>query len=440
MFNSKKYRFELSQVNNVKVDVVRNAGDLVNYIIGENQGLLDYGETGSLVVSKIEVSKKGEQVLFAQRLNLPMPARTNFDALLEPFYTRKKLDFDEQILEEQPVEFERPNIKLDDDLSDEKSQALEQTQQFQNEEDEEAYAPAPQIDLSDQEDDDIQVSNESQKALTEVESVTSDNERVEPRVEINVTPSDLLTEEAIKSITSEEMKKKDEEIARLRRELDTKENLEVDRATSLDKELTAPILPTPSIPTASFEDTNVLDVIQMVKTEANKRLNDFIAQETTKINAEIEALDTRDKIEPSLTKRFEDEKANKAEALNKKVDADKEKAIAAENARHDAALQSIQVELEASRSKQLVALKEEFANKLSVAIKEEYDRQTEQLNLILQGKTEELQLRQKAVNEGMKNTVAEVLEGFNTNHGEVIQTVERRKNSSGVISLHKRVG
>ena len=214
----------------------------------------------------------------------------------------------------------------------------------------------------------------------------------------------------------------------------------MDKLSSQDRELATPVLPTSPIPTDSFEDTNVLDVIQMVKTEANKRLNDFIAQETTKINAEIEALDTRDKIEPSLTKRFEDEKANKAEALNKKVDAEKEKAIAAENARHEAALQTIQVELEASRSKQLVALKEEFANKLSVAIKEEYDRQTEQLNLILQGKTEELQLRQKAVNEGMKNTVAEVLEGFNTNHGEVIQTVERRKNSSGVISLHKRVG
>lgn len=40
----------------------------------------------------------------------------------------------------------------------------------------------------------------------------------------------------------------------------------------------------------------------------------------------------------------------------------------------------------------------------------------------------------------MKNTVAEVLEGFNTNHGEVIQNVKRRKNSSSLISLHKRVG
>lgn len=40
----------------------------------------------------------------------------------------------------------------------------------------------------------------------------------------------------------------------------------------------------------------------------------------------------------------------------------------------------------------------------------------------------------------MKNTVSEVLEGFNTNHGEVIQNVERRKNSSGVIPLRQRVG
>lgn len=40
----------------------------------------------------------------------------------------------------------------------------------------------------------------------------------------------------------------------------------------------------------------------------------------------------------------------------------------------------------------------------------------------------------------MKNTVSEVLEGFNTNHGEVIQNIERRKNSSSLIPFHKLVG
>ena len=58
MFNKKKYRIELSQVQNIRPDKVRNAADLVNFIIGENQELLDHEEQGFLVVSKIESSKK----------------------------------------------------------------------------------------------------------------------------------------------------------------------------------------------------------------------------------------------------------------------------------------------------------------------------------------------------------------------------------------------
>ncbi|MDT2947047.1 hypothetical protein [Lactococcus lactis] len=433
MFNKKKYRIELSQVQNIRPDKVRNAADLVNFIIGENQELLDHEEQGSLVVSKIESSKKGEQILFAQRLELPMTAKTNFDALLEPFYTRKPLEFDESILE----------------IQDEKRNSLENVEEkinqakndiFQREENDEGYAPAPQLDLSDDKEEDESDSGSDKQVINDDPSEPSNDTG---RTEINVPASTLLTEAAIKEIVAKEMKDKDEEIERLKQSLRSQEKEEmakVENPPVKDDHVSEAILANPLVSSDLSEDVNVLDVIKMVKYDANKRLEDFIAQETAKINAEIEALDTRDKIEPTLSKLFGDEKELEIKELNRKVDSEKTEAISTENARHEAALKSIESESEANRVSQKAKLTEEFSAKLSSAIKEEYERQTEQLNLILQGKTEELQLRQKAVNEGMKNTVSEVLEGFNTNHGEVIQTVERRKNSSSLISLHQRVG
>ncbi|XP_043264067.1 stress response protein nst1-like [Colletes gigas] len=440
MFNKKKYRIELSQVQNIRPDKVRNAGDLVNFIIGENQELLDHEEQGSLVVSKIESSKKGEQILFAQRLELPMTAKTNFDALLEPFYTRKPLDFDESILEIQDERSQVIKDTLSKSRQNEISYAIIPQNSNKREENDDDYAPAPQLDLSDDKEEDESDSGRDKQVINDDPSEPSNDTG---RTEINVPASTLLTEDAIKEIVAKEMKDKDEEIERLKQSLRSQEKEEIAKVENppvKDDHVSEAILATPLVSSDSSEDVNVLDVIKMVKYDANKRLEDFIDQETAKINAEIEALDTRDKIEPTLSKRFGDEKEFEIKELNRKVESEKTEAITTEKARHEAALKSIESESEANRVSQLAKLTEEFSTKLSSAIKEEYERQTEQLNLILQGKTEELQLRQKAVNEGMKNTVSEVLEGFNTNHGEVIQNVERRKNSSGVISLHHRVG
>ena len=433
MFNKKKYRIELSQVQNIRPDKVRNAADLVNFIIGENQELLDHEEQGSLVVSKIESSKKGEQILFAQRLELPMTAKTNFDALLEPFYTRKPLEFDESILEIQD-EKRNSHENVEEGIYQVKNDIV------QREENDEGYAPAPQLDLSDDKEEEESSSGSNKQVINDEQSEPSNDTE---RTEINVPASTLLTEAAVKEIVAKEMKGKDEEIERLKQSLrsqEKEESTKVENPLVKDDHVSEAILPTPSVSFDVSEDVIVFDVIKMVKYDANKRLEDFIAQETAKINAEIEALDTRDKIEPTLSKRFGDEKELEIEELNRKVESEKTEAISTENARHEAALKSIESESEANRVSQLAKLTEEFSTKLSSAIKEEYERQTEQLNLILQGKTEELQLRQKAVNEGMKNTVSEVLEGFNTNHGEVIQNVERRKKSSGVIPLRQRVG
>lgn len=413
MFGKKNYYIELSHSSSIVAPEITSTPNLINFIIEENQRLIEDNEVGQIIIRKFLESKKQVTLLYAQMLDLPMSEETNFDDLLVSFYSKKLLPFDSRLIDDELLVSE-----------------LKENLRTSETEDDEGYAEVPIIDNSDEE----------EPVIAEELSEPSNDIG---RTEISVPASTLLTEAAIKEIVAKEMKDKDEEIERLKKSLRLQEKEEmakVENRPVKDDNVSKAILATPLVSSDLSEDINVLDVIKMVKYDANKRLEDFIAQETSKINAEIEALDTRDKIEATLSKRFGDEKKLKIEELNRLADSKKAEAISTENARHEAALKSIESESEANRASQLAKLTEAFSTKLSSAIKEEYERQTEQLNLILQGKTEELQLRQKAVNEGMKNTVSEVLEGFNTNHGEVIQNIERRKNSSSLIPFHKLVG
>lgn len=440
----KNYRFEFSQADNIKEREIKHPSQLVNFIIGENQELMALNESGSVVISKIESSKKGEQILFAQRLALPMFPQTDFDALLQPFYTKHPLDFDEGILESQEASFQVLQDSSPQLRPSEGSDPITPPS-FYREEEEGDYAPAPTIDLSDEQTACEGEFRRDQEVTTEEEHKIEEHIEVASasgRSEINVPTSTLLTEESVKAIVAKALEEKEEEIESLKQKLEEKERqAELSKDEALTSESVSAEPFSSSEASADFlEDANVNEVIQRVKTEANQRLNAFIAQETAKINAEIERLDGREAIESTLSQRFEKEKAAQSEAIIQKIATEKSEALTQENARHERAVQSIEKEYETEQIRQLKALQEETANQLSLAIKEEYERQTKQLHLILQGKMEELQLRQKAVNEGMKTTVAEVLEGFNRNHEAVIQRVERRKNSKDVISLHQRVG
>lgn len=240
MFNKKKYRIELSQVQNIRPDKVRNAADLVNFIIGENQELLDHEEQGSLVVSKIESSKKGEQILFAQRLELPMTAKTNFDALLEPFYTRKPLEFDESILEIQD-EKRNSHENVEEGIYQVKNDIV------QREENDEGYAPAPQLDLSDDKEEEESSSGSNKQVINDDQSEPSNDTE---RTEINVPASTLLTEAAVKEIVAKEMEGKNEEIERLKQSLlsqEKEESAKVENPLVKDDHVSEAILPTPSL-------------------------------------------------------------------------------------------------------------------------------------------------------------------------------------------------
>lgn len=88
---------------------------------------------------------------------------------------------------------------------------------------------------------------------------------------------------------------------------------------------------------------------------------------------------------------------------------------------------SIEQVFQNKSEEQVAAIQTTYKNKLDSSIKEEYDKQTEQLSRILQGKMDELQLRQQAINTGLESNFKEALTEFNREHSQVIEEVERKK-------------
>lgn len=86
---------------------------------------------------------------------------------------------------------------------------------------------------------------------------------------------------------------------------------------------------------------------------------------------------------------------------------------------------------------QSAAIQNAYKETIDQTIKKEYEQQTDQLSRILQGKMDELRLRQHTVNTGLEANFKEVLEKFNREHSQVIHEVEQKKQQSP-INLEER--
>ncbi|MDA2881892.1 hypothetical protein PEG85_13185 [Lactococcus cremoris] len=419
MFRKKNYRFEISTTAKIVAPEVNNTPDLINYVIEENQRLLEVDDFEQLIIRKFVEKNNQENILYAQLLDLPMPEDTNFDELLVSFYSKKPVSYDS-------------------DLNDDKFLVSEKKENINNinTSDDEGYAKAPIIDEIDIEESEVpnsQINNE---------------QGIESQVSAPLKGEEI-TEMAIKKIVAEEIKAKDDEIDSLRRQLKQKDIVGNPGMQELhaSSDIIAPTLSNSIItdavtPTVNYkhDGETVSDIITVVKHGFEDSLKEFVATETQKINAEIEALDNRDKISPELTHRSNIEKNAAIQALSEDI---KEKiaiSVSAENARHEEALKKIEIDFESQRAAKVEDLENQYQSQLQDDISKEYQLQTEQLNRILQGKTDEMLLHQKEVNDGMKQAVSDVLSSFNADHNQVIQEVERRKKSSSLIPLHKQVG
>ncbi|EZP89839.1 hypothetical protein Z973_10525 [Enterococcus faecium VRE1044] len=293
--------------------------------------------------------------------------------------------------------------------------------------------------------------------------MTEEMKRLVEKGSTNITPSvetaDFDEEENINEESTEEieqenveellrkLKQQEEEIQKLKTDKQpmaskinsSAENIDIElEKERIDSEtLIDTAKPPENITTTDTEDQSISEVLDMVKVEFGSRLELLIKKEKEKIQEEIKRLDERSEIPKKVTQKIDIEKNAAIEIEEKNLEINRLSALEEENKRHDQKIAEIEKEYATNRLMRLEAIKTEYEVKCNTLISQEYKKQTEQLEKILQGKKEELALRQKVLNDGLKNNFAKVLETFNADHDEVIKNIDQQKKSSELIDLTK---
>lgn len=94
LFSKFEYQFRFEHSENICIPIVQTPEELINGVISINQQLQEANESGWLQITKIKQKKKVEEVLYQQKLVLPMAVENEFfDELLANFYTKKPVPF-----------------------------------------------------------------------------------------------------------------------------------------------------------------------------------------------------------------------------------------------------------------------------------------------------------------------------------------------------------
>ncbi|EMF0083401.1 hypothetical protein NSB50_002318 [Enterococcus hirae] len=410
MFGLKKaiYRFDLDASDNIQLKTISDATSLTSYVIGVNNDLFAKDTKGWLLIEKSKVTKKGDQKLYGLKLDLPiLEENSYFDELLFPFHTKKPIEYDQSVFLVDKNEIELEAIDNEEPVMTEEMKRL--------------------------------VEKGSTKITPSVETADFDEEE-----NINEESTEEIEQENVEELLRK-LKQQEEEIQKLKTDKQPMEtndpvkntDIEVAKERIVSETLTDTAKLPESIKTTDTEDQSISEVLDMVKVEFGSRLELLIKKEKEKIQDEIKRLDERSEIPVKVTQKIDIEKNAAIEIEEKNLEINRLSALEEENKRHDQKIAEIEKEYATNRLIRLEAIKTEYEEKCNTLISQEYKKQTEQLEKILQGKKEELALRQKVLNDGLKNNFAKVLETFNADHDEVIKNIDQQKKSSELIDLTK---
>lgn len=410
MFGLKKaiYRFDLDASDNIQLKTISDATSLTSYVIGVNNDLFAKDTKGWLLIEKSKVTKKGDQKLYGLKLDLPiLEENSYFDELLFPFHTKKPIEYDQSVFLVDKNEIELEAIDNEEPVMTEEMKHL--------------------------------VEKGSTKITPSVETADFDEEE-----NINKESTEEIEQENVEELLRK-LKQQEEEIQKLKTDKQPMEtndpventDIEVAKERIVSETLTDTAKLPENITTTDTEDQSISEVLDMVKVEFGSRLELLIKKEKEKIQDEIKRLDERSEIPVKVTKKIDIEKNAAIEIEEKNLEINRLSALEEENKRHDQKIAEIEKEYATNRLIRLEAIKTEYEEKCNTLISQEYKKQTEQLEKILQGKKEELALRQKVLNDGLKNNFAKVLETFNADHDEVIKNIDQQKKSSELIDLTK---
>lgn len=417
-FSKPEEVYEFKFVHGIVLDEISSTLDFVNFIDSENARLESLGQTGSMVAIKYLEKRNKKKMIYAQRIHLPVAPEVDMDDFLNNFYSMKPIAFDDSILTippvtEEKVETQSKPIEMTTDKSnvipsEEKVKVIEKP----------VYSPQSamqeEIERQRAEIEELKQLLLKQQSETVVEDSTSGKVENSTSRKVEVQPTEQ-SETTLKEVLDETTK--EDSVS-----LSTKEP-----PTSID------------LSDEMIMDTDVEEVLDLVKSSYQEKVQNYLEEERQKILSEIKELDQRDKIEAQVTEKLSKQKYIDLQVMQKELAADLEKQIEEENRRHQEALKQLELTHKKTQAAKEVEIEESYKEKISQSIQKEYEVQTEQLERILQGKTDELQLRQKEMNKGLKADFEKILQTFNQGHESVIQLVEAQKKEKNILSFPEKV-
>ena len=409
-FSKPEEVYEFKFVHGIMLDEISSTMDFVNFIDSENARLESLGQTGSMVAIKYLEKRNKKKTIYAQRIHLPVAPEVDMDEFLNNFYSSKPIAFDESILTIPPVTEEKVETPNPTEMTANKP-GITPSEESVKVIEKPVYSPQSamqeEIERQRAEIEELKQLLLKQQAETVVEDSTS--RKVEDSTSGKVEQSETTPKEVLDETTKE----------------DSVSSKETTTSIDLSDEM--------------IMDTDVEEVLELVKSSYQEKVQNYLEEERQKILVEIKELDQRDKIEAQVTEKLSKQKYIDLQVMQKELAADLAQQIEAENKRHEEALKQLELTHKKTQAAKEVEIEEAYKEKISQSIQKEYEVQTEQLERILQGKTDELQLRQKEMNKGLKADFEKILQTFNQGHESVIQLVEEQKKEKNILSFPEKV-
>ena len=254
---------ELEATNsNVRATEVSDAYELINWIIAENLRLQELKVNGSVTLTKVKTTAKGEQEIYSAALTLPvlMDDEEEYDDWLEFFYATQPVKEKDRLEKGKSfpkvMRFERPKV-VEQETPDVK-----------------AYAPAPDLSVMDEEPEKWEDEDKARLSL-QVRTQEAEIERLKQQLNQSESKKTQEEPETIESPMPEPLGK----------------TLSVSKAAPIDSSDVAKLLPLldkDSVPDSTLKSLGLLD-----KAEITQQVQDsfqvFYQQELEKERDKIEA-------------------------------------------------------------------------------------------------------------------------------------------------------
>lgn len=371
-FFHKKFVFEFYNIENVETEEVTETDQLLDWAERENSRMIAEDNIGSVLIVKRDMKY---HILYALQLNLPRDY-TELNYLLEKFYTKKKIKFDESILEDSGSQ------------SEEKRGISEET--ITN------YAEIPQI-----------VTENSEENLSEIQQLI-----------------------AIQN-------KQQEEIENLKKQLENERKSAV--LANEEKNVKEENENTPLVDLENIDKTNAKmnDSIETFGMSFQERMDQFLTEEKKKIEIEILATDNRSSIELEMKATIQSERESAIRKLELDLFEKQNVAIETEKKRHKLAIEKIEIEYQKDVEAKTNLLNKKYDQKTAEAIRAEYERQTKALKKIFDERMAELVSQQEELSVNMSKNIQSIFSHLDL---ELNEPKEPDKKQPLVLTELKQLG